>query len=381
MSRLLLVSFQQAVRSITLALLPISFIALLVWATAGSSNGNTADPLRAAIWLFLAAHHVPLQLSLSNQTVSGVMTFLPLGALVLPYWTAKSGFNRMVEILGAPDARSKKLYVLDYAISYAVVAYVIALFAMDSTVYSPFYIAIPVIFTISLLFTYLASGILPKRSSLPAWQQALRFSFIALTFMVGMASVLLAISLAFHFTTVVNLTQVIAPGIIGGLAFLLTQVLYLPNVAVATLGYVSGAGLTLGGGTQISPFIHRINEIPALPLLGALPVRSYSWFAMLAVLPIGVGYVMFRYATSRYSDETEMKRFLISAHVSMFILATVFSLVAGGELFSSNLDFVGPIWWLMPAVLTMESLLGLSIAFAIPYLITRVKESRAASQS
>ena len=71
MSRLLLVSFQQAVRSITLALLPISFIALLVWATAGSSNGNTADLLRAAIWLFLAAHHVPLQLSLSNQTEIG----------------------------------------------------------------------------------------------------------------------------------------------------------------------------------------------------------------------------------------------------------------------------------------------------------------------
>ena len=110
-------------------------------------------------------------------------------------------------------------------------------------------------------------------------------------------------------------------------------------------------------------------------------MRSYGWFAILAVLPIGVGYAMFRYATSCYSDETEMKRFLISAHVSMFILSTVLSLVAGGELFSSNLDFVGPIWWLMPAVLTMESLLGLSIAFAIPYLITRLKESRAASQS
>ena len=78
MSRLLLVSLRQAVRSITLALLPIAFIALLVWATAGSSNGNTADPLRASLWLFLAAHHVPLQLSLSNQTLSGFISFLPL---------------------------------------------------------------------------------------------------------------------------------------------------------------------------------------------------------------------------------------------------------------------------------------------------------------
>lgn len=149
MSRLLLVSFQQAVRSITLALLPIAFLSLLVWATAGSSSGNTADPLRAAVWIFLAAHHVPLQLSLSNQSLSGLLSFLPLGALLIPYLTARSGYNRLVERLGAPNPRTKRLYVLDYALSYSIVTYLVALPTISSAVYVPFYIAIPIVFLVS----------------------------------------------------------------------------------------------------------------------------------------------------------------------------------------------------------------------------------------
>jgi Family of unknown function (DUF6350) len=377
MSRLLLVSFQQAVRSITLALLPIAFISLLVWATAGSSNGNTADPLRAALWLFLAAHHVPLQLSLSNQTISGVITFLPLGALLVPYWTAKSGYNRMVEILGIPNTRTKRLYILDYALCYSIVAYVISLLAMGSTVYVPFYIAIPILFAVCALFTYLISDVLPDHGNSLPWQRALKFATIALIFLIGIATLLLTISLAWHFTTVVNLTQVIAPGIIGGIAFLLIQILYLPNIAVATLSYLSGAGLTLGGGTHISPLIHRIDEIPAIPLLGALPVVSNPWMLILAIVPVSIGVVMASYARRTYIDFTEIKRFLIASHIFIFVFSIGIALVAGGELLSSNLDFVGALWWLMPIAITLESALGLSLAIGIPLLISRVKASRA----
>mgnify|MGYP003338747930 CR=1 FL=1 len=59
MPALLLVSFKQAVRSTTLIILPLSFISLVAWATAGSSTGNTADPLRAATDVSVPArnHH------------------------------------------------------------------------------------------------------------------------------------------------------------------------------------------------------------------------------------------------------------------------------------------------------------------------------------
>ena len=292
MSRLLLVSFQQAVRSITLALLPIAFLSLLVWATAGSSSGNTADPLRAAVWIFLAAHHVPLQLSLSNQSLSGLLSFLPLGALLIPYLTARSGYNRLVERLGAPNPRTKRLYVLDYALSYSIVTYLVALPTISSAVYVPFYIAIPIVFLVSALFTYVVSGIMPRNSQRLPWQQGLRFAWIAFNYLLGFSMLVFTASLAFHFSTTVKLTEVIAPGIMGGIAFLLIQVSYLPNIAISTLSYLSGAGVTVGDGTLISPFTHRINEIPALPVLGALPVTNHLWHIIFALAPVAVGFVM-----------------------------------------------------------------------------------------
>ena len=90
MNQIFRVGIQQGIRSITLILLPIAFISLVAWATAGSSSGNTADPLRAALWFFLAAHQVPLFLSLSDSTSSGSLTFLPIGALLIPFFALLS---------------------------------------------------------------------------------------------------------------------------------------------------------------------------------------------------------------------------------------------------------------------------------------------------
>ena len=96
MLKALRVGSAQAIRSITLILLPISFISLVVWATAGSSSGNTADPLRAALWFFLIAHQVPLELSLSDSTIAGSLTYLPLGAVVIPFLAARIWFSESI---------------------------------------------------------------------------------------------------------------------------------------------------------------------------------------------------------------------------------------------------------------------------------------------
>ena len=247
---------------------------------------------------------------------------------------------------------------------------------MGSTVYSPFYIAIPIVFLVSAIFTYLVSGVLPTRSTNMPWQHALRASWISSIAQVGIASFLLAISLIVHFSTVIKLTQVIEPGIIGGIAFLLIQILYLPNAAIATLGYISGAGLTLGNGTTLSPLIHQLNEIPALPLLGGLPVSANYWLLILALLPIASGVLLSRYALRTFVDSVEVKRFLLIAHVFLFLMTLLLALLSGGELLSSNLRFVGAIWWLMPIVITLESALGVGLSIATSIGISRWKASR-----
>ena len=77
------VSLQQVIRSIFLIVFPLAFITLFAWATAGSTYGTTSDPMRAAAWLWLGAHLTPF--NISNESMVGYLSLLPIGAAVLPW--------------------------------------------------------------------------------------------------------------------------------------------------------------------------------------------------------------------------------------------------------------------------------------------------------
>ena len=190
MSALLLVSFKQAVRSTTLILLPISFISLVAWATAGSSTGNTADPLRAAIWFFLVAHHVPLNLSFSNETISGALTFFPIGALLIPFLAIRSGIKRLSEERDVSTLRNKRSLVLSLALTYAFFGTLLSFFATGSTVGAPFYLVFPILFLVASVSGFIASNLLPDHQLLFPWQRGLKVAWIAMIAMVGFGALI-----------------------------------------------------------------------------------------------------------------------------------------------------------------------------------------------
>lgn len=374
MTRILRVGLQQGIRSLTLILLPIAFVSLVAWATAGSSSGNTADPLRAALWFFLAAHQVPLQLSLSDATLSGSLTYLPVGGLIIPFFATRSGYMRMVETLGVPNHRERRLYISFFALSYAVVGYLLAFTALGKTVAVPFYVAIPILFLVSAISAFLISGAMPKHALQFPWQRALRIIWIASVALIGFSSLVLAGSLIYHFDVVLNLTRVIEPGIFGGLVLLLGQLLYLPNVAVASLSYLSGAGLTIGEGSLLSPFAHRIDEIPAIPLLGALPASSNIFIFGLAIFIVAIGTTIARYGIESYSDTSESKRFYIAAAFISLGLLLAIARASSGQLLSANLPSVGPIWWVLPIVITAQFAIGGALFILAPRAIAKLKQ-------
>lgn len=377
MNRILRVGLQQGIRSITLILLPISFITLVAWATAGSSSGNTADPLRAGLWIFLAAHQVPLQLSLSDATSAGSLAFLPVGALLIPFFALRSGYLRMVETLGVPNGRKKRSYILSLATNYSIISFLLALPTLGGTVKVPFYIAFPIILTVSTLATFIASGMFPSHKLQFPWQHALRLAWIVLIALIGFGSVVVSLSLIYHFRVVENLTQVVEPGIFGGLVLLIGQILYIPNIAIAALSYISGAGVTIGAGSLLSPFIHRIDEIPAIPILGALPATSQSLIFLASLPIIAFGALVVNYGGNAYRDEIELKRFYISFAVIFCILLLLVARISSGELMSPNLPSVGALWWALPLVVTAEILLGGAIYIFTHWLLTKLRSHRA----
>jgi hypothetical protein len=70
---------------------------------------------------------------------------------------------------------------------------------------------------------------------------------------------------------------------------LILNLLYLPNVAIAALSYVSGAGFAVGAGTHLSPITQDIGQIPALPLLAALPIGSNALLLLFSLVIVGLG--------------------------------------------------------------------------------------------
>jgi MFS family permease len=376
MSGMLLVSFKQAVRSITLILLPLSFISLIAWATAGSSTGNTADPLRAALWFFLIAHHIPLDLSLSNNAISGALTYFPIGALLIPFLAIRSGYRKIIEEQGEFAPRQKRLLIISLALTYAAVGTILSLFATGNTVSAPFYLVFPILFIVAGLSAFLSSNLLPEHGIKFPWQRALKVSWIVLMALIGIGGVIFSLSLGWHFTTVLQLTQVIEPGIFGGLAFLAVQILYLPNFAIAALSYLAGSGVVIGNGSWLNPFVHRIDEIPAIPLLGGLPVRPHPYLILLVLLFVAIGFLIARYGEGIYSDRVEQQRFYLATLGFIVALTLFIARASSGELLSSNLSSVGPQWWLMPIVLTLEIALGIALRIYLPILINKIRESR-----
>lgn len=379
MPALLLVSFKQAVRSTTLILLPLSFISLVAWATAGSSTGNTADPLRAAIWFFLIAHHVPLDLSFSNNSISGALTYFPVGALLIPFLAIKSAYKRLSGEREISTLRDKRSLVLSLAFTYAAFGTLISFFATGSTVKAPFYLVFPILFLVAASSGFLASNLLPEHRIQLPWQRALRLAWIVVITFIGLGGLVFALSLAWHFTTVLQLTQVIEPGVFGGLAFLAVQILYLPNFAVASLSYLVGSGVVIGQGSWLNPFVHRIDEIPAVPLLGGLPIHPHPYLAVFILGFIFVGALIARYGKGNYSDTADLRQFIITSIGFIALLTLIAARASSGELLSSNLPSVGPQWWLMPLLLAVQVALGSALYIVAPIMREKIRESRNAT--
>jgi hypothetical protein len=352
--RVLAVTLAQVVRSISVLFLPIAFLCLIAWATAGSTNGNTSDPVRAAIWLWLGAHHLAFNLTLSEGAPSGWLTYLPLGALVFPILAIRSGFKRSMERLDndyQSIALARTLFVLLYAGITAAIAFFVTTDAVKPVWYLTPLVTIPIA-TLSVL-----SAERRKISSLPIF-----FATRIVATFLGCAFLVLGISLLMNLATVKDLTKVLEPGILGGFLLLILNVLYLPNAAVATMGYFAGVGFGIGNGTIISPLFSKVPEIPALPILGALPTGKFHWalFAILIFVAAGVALTSW---TLNQRPEVLWQSF------TLVLLAIAFISWAGsGSLMTEALSAVGVSIWKVTLAIGVAMAIGIGLARVLPRL-------------
>lgn len=357
LQRVLAVSFAQVLRSVFVILLPLAFISLIAWATAGSITGNTSDPIRAALWLWLGAHHVPFFL---NGSTIGYLSFLPIGAMLIPFFALRVGFSKALSKLHGDFHNLNSVRAI-FAIEYALVATVLALSSRSSTV-SPQWYLTPLFAFVIAYFASLTSGTRLRIS------QALSLASRALAILLGFSFIVLALLIFTNISTFKNITTVLQPGIFGSLLLFGLNAFYLPNAALAILGYFTGTGFAIGAGTLVSPFVHRLGELPALPLLAALPTTSSRWALIAVALVVSVGAALAIWAQSA-STAT-----LLQSLVLVLIGCAFFSYLASGALMTPAMSAVGLSIWKFTLSLGLEVALGAALIVLLPQI--RIRTSR-----
>ena len=356
-TRVLGAALPQVLRSVAWLLLPISFIALIAWTTAGSATGNTGDPLRAALWIWIGSHLIPFSLSLPPSGLEGYLSYLPLGALIFPVIAIRKGIARTIERLDNDSSLVGKARVV-FAIGYTLVALLASVFSKTEAVKPVWYFAILYV----LPFTLLVGATVGRQVALG---QGFLFGSRIMALLLGASSVILGLCLLFNIPMVKNLTTVLEPGFFGGILLLVLNVLYLPNAIVATLAYFSGVGFSIGSGTLVSPLSFRLNKMPAMPLLGALPEEKSTWALF------GIAFVIFAGALLASWTVALNFKVLQQSLIVAVLVAALIGYLSSGALIANAMSTVGVSAWKFTLAIAAELAVGAVLALFLPRMFRR----------
>jgi hypothetical protein len=356
MQRVLSVSLSHALRSAAFLILPFSFIALVAWATAGSASGSTTDPIRGAIWIWLGAHHIPFQLALPPTGVAGYLTYLPIGAILLPFFVVRTSFLRALDRLKG-DYHDLNSVRLIFSTLYAVLATALA-FASRSEPISPQWYLAPVFTFLIALFATMTVGVRMAPS------HTLKIASRILAVILGVSLIAVSILIWINFSQVKAITISLQPGIFGGALLLLLNILYLPNAAIALAAYFSGTGLAVGAGTIVSPWWYELGQIPALPLLGILPVDRQPLALIGIAFFIAIG-ALLAYLASGFELASYIQTFIF-----VVVGLTLLAYLGSGSLITTEMGAVGVSIWKFALSIIAEIGLGF---LATSFILTKMR--------
>jgi len=364
MARPLVAGASEGVRAALSTFIPLALIVLVAWATAGSLSGQMADALRGSFWIWLGAHHLTFSLALPPSGLPGVLSFLPLGALIFPFVAFRGALNRIHRQFGGQEGEfslgiKQRQGIVGLGITYTGIL-ILASFGSRSPEVHPRWWWAPVIVA-SLIFAAQFSLTVPTGT--PSLLRDLtRISVLVIGALLGIGALVYSLSLLFHFAVVRDLYAVLDAGIIGGVLLTILGILTLPNMAISSLSYLLGSGFSIGSGTLISPGVHRLNEIPAFPLLGAIPTTVHPYLYLGALIGIGTG--IFLSTILQRTSIHENRLGVIGYPILLTGVIFLLTLLSNGSVLGGALSTVGPSLWQFPLLFLVEVSLGMGLKFS-----------------
>lgn len=347
-------SGQAAVISAVVVAAPI----VAVWATAGFSNGGADVLARLAGQAWLVIHGVPLLLEIvgtgaAARPESGVLSLFPLGLTLIPFLLAWRAGRRL-----ARASYTDQLWqaLLGSWLAYAAFGLATGFICRTSDVGISLWSAalaplVPFGFGMvvgarreagswSRLIGVDAVAWLSKTSQHSRWAgsylgSAVKAGYLALMASVAMSAALLAVDLVIHWNLIVAVYEALDAGALGGAVLTVAQLGFLPNLAVFALAWISGAGFSLGVGSQAGALGTAVGPLPSIPVLAGVPAGALDYGFVALVVPVLAGTLAgwwFLREGENHFDEwlsIKVRARWFTAAVSTLVLGAIVGSVAG----------------------------------------------------
>jgi hypothetical protein len=255
----------------------VTLLVLIGFIAAPHAGFGLPAVLRTAAMLWLVGHHVGF-----TFRGAGPIGMLPLGLVVLPGALLWRAGRRVARAGGVRRLRHAALAALALAIPYAVATGALAIASRSALAAASLLQAV----AWGFLLAFAAGGLGAARALAPFPTLVTLLPQRPRAVVVGLAGSLATLaatgalvaggSLAVHLHEAATLDRSLAPGLVGTGLLLLLQLGYLPNAIAWAIAFALGPGFAFGSATVVAPAGSALGQLPALPLLAALPPGVHS---------------------------------------------------------------------------------------------------------
>ncbi len=329
--------------SAILTLLAVGAVVVMAWVL-GAGSGSITDAMHVSGISWLAAHQIPISIP------QGSLSELPFGFVLIPGWLLWRAGQWATRRSGACLWRDVRSTVAMAAGVYATIGLLVATAtASDEVSVSPFFALMGTGVFALLVFGGGASreaGLWPSIADrlTVAMRRRIRGALVAVVAVAFCAALLLAVSLALHFSDSLTVLDALSPGLVGNVLLLVLVVAYLPNAIVWASSYLFGTGFAVGQGTEVSPFAVDVGAVPAFPLLTAIPESAQPWMPVVLLVPLIAGALGTRVGRAvplKLLDTRDLVERVWVAGIGAVVVA-VATFIASGSLGSGSLTDLGP---------------------------------------
>ena len=185
----------------------------------------------------------------------------------------------------------------------------------------------------------------------------------SITVMLLMSSAFVIAGLiGFSWIDITRLYESVQVSVLGAIVLTAGQLVLLPNIIIFGAAWFTGVGFSIGAGSLISPLGAQVGPLPALPILGALPVGRLE-FGMVAIGVVLLASFIATLSIRRSADEIRFEfatawSAAISLGLSIAVVTSaqlgLLAVLASGSAGPGRLSQIGVNPWLLMLISFIE---------------------------